>query len=292
MAEHPSILPDENRENASHGLLSRAPPPVPIVRGWSQRSTPRRCPTRPPSPRRMDGGTRPPRRHRPSSGSIFEFLQGATVTDRFANGQRRPSGFLAARVFEVGVVTGKVGGGQAWAGTGGAVRVSFSTNEVMTVGYLAVKLERKLPSSCSTRRRTTTAGTRTCRCRSPRADAQPRGRLRPALHAAQPARLRARCALHLHARPDGAAHRRDRRLRRRDRRRVVLRLRARRVRPLERRPCGGGWIGSGTSSARRRSRAPTSTRMRATPRRSPRARACGWASSAAGRGSGSSWRSS
>jgi hypothetical protein len=69
-------------------------------------------------------------------GSIFEYLQEATVTDRFARD---------AGDFEVGVVAGKVGGGQAWAGTGGAVRMSFSTNEVMTFGYLAVKLERKLP---------------------------------------------------------------------------------------------------------------------------------------------------
>lgn len=69
-------------------------------------------------------------------GSIFEFLQEATVTDRFARD---------AGDFEVGVVSGKVGGGQAWPGTGGAVRMSFSTTEVMTFGYLAVKLERRLP---------------------------------------------------------------------------------------------------------------------------------------------------
>ncbi len=69
-------------------------------------------------------------------GSIFGFLLDATVTDRFAR---------AAGDFEVGVVTGRVGGGQDYAGTGGAVRVSFSTNQVMTFGYLAVKLERKLP---------------------------------------------------------------------------------------------------------------------------------------------------
>jgi hypothetical protein len=69
-------------------------------------------------------------------GSIFEFLQGATVTDRFTT---------ASGAVEVGIVTGKVGGGQAWAGSGGAVRVSFSTNEVMSVGYLAIRLERKLP---------------------------------------------------------------------------------------------------------------------------------------------------
>jgi hypothetical protein len=69
------------------------------------------------------------------SGSLFEFLQGATVTDRF----------IMEPGVEVGVLTGKVGGGQAWYGTGGKVRVSFQTNEVMTVGYLAVRLERKLP---------------------------------------------------------------------------------------------------------------------------------------------------
>jgi len=77
-------------------------------------------------------------------GSIFEFLQGATVTDRFVlESGTTASGTLPA--VEVGVITGKVGGGQAWAGTGGAVRVSFTTNEEMTVGYLAVRLERKLP---------------------------------------------------------------------------------------------------------------------------------------------------
>jgi hypothetical protein len=80
------------------------------------------------------------------TGSLFEFLQGATVSDRFANGHAADaSGFVEGGVFEVGVVTGKVGGGQAWAGTGGNVKVSFSTNEIMTFGYLAVKLERKLP---------------------------------------------------------------------------------------------------------------------------------------------------
>lgn len=70
------------------------------------------------------------------TGAIFEFLLGATSTDRFVG---------AAAEFEVGVVSGRVGGGQDWAGTGGNVKVSFSTNEVMTFGYLAVRLERKLP---------------------------------------------------------------------------------------------------------------------------------------------------
>ncbi len=80
------------------------------------------------------------------SGSLFEFLQGATVTDRFVLEHSTPaSGGESQADAEVGVLTGKVGGGQAWAGTGGKVRVSFSTNEVMTVGYLAVRLERKLP---------------------------------------------------------------------------------------------------------------------------------------------------
>jgi hypothetical protein len=69
-------------------------------------------------------------------GSIFEYLQEATVADRFS----APDG-----AFEVGVITGKVGGGQAWPGTGGAVRTSFTTTEVMTIGYLAVRLERQLP---------------------------------------------------------------------------------------------------------------------------------------------------
>jgi hypothetical protein len=69
-------------------------------------------------------------------GAIFEYLMDASVTDRFTS----QSGDV-----EVGVVSGRVGGGQDWAGTGGAVRVSFSTNEVMTFGYLAVRLERKLP---------------------------------------------------------------------------------------------------------------------------------------------------
>lgn len=89
-------------------------------------------------------------------GAIFEFLQGATVTDRFilesstvesgAASQPAASQPAASQpTVEVGVITGKVGGGQDWAGTGGAVRVSFSTSEVMTVGYLAVRLERQLP---------------------------------------------------------------------------------------------------------------------------------------------------
>ncbi len=83
-------------------------------------------------------------------GSIFEFLQRATVVDRFTleidtGGSAAPASGTVLPDVEVGVITGKVGGGQAWAGTGGAVRVSFATNEVMTVGYLAVRLERQLP---------------------------------------------------------------------------------------------------------------------------------------------------
>ena len=74
-------------------------------------------------------------------GSTFEFLQGATVRDHFVSG----TGTQPAGAFEVGVVTGKVGGGQDWPGTGGSVRASFSTNEVMTIGYLAVRLHRQLP---------------------------------------------------------------------------------------------------------------------------------------------------
>ncbi|MEO5921456.1 MAG: hypothetical protein ABIQ01_09995 [Pseudolysinimonas sp.] len=76
-------------------------------------------------------------------GSIFEYLQDATVADRFTmeSGQIGASG----PAVEVGVITGMVGGGQDWSGTGSAVRMSFTTNEVMSVGYLAVRLERQLP---------------------------------------------------------------------------------------------------------------------------------------------------
>ena len=77
------------------------------------------------------------------SGSMFDFLQGSTVADRFILEPGTTASDLPDA--EVGILTGKVGGGQAWAGTGGKVKVSFQTSEVMTVGYLAVKLERKLP---------------------------------------------------------------------------------------------------------------------------------------------------
>ena len=81
-------------------------------------------------------------------GSIFEFLQDAVIADRFTLEAESFAAAAAASgtpAVEVGVVTGKVGGGQAWPGTGGTVRTSFSTNQYMTVGYLAVRLERELP---------------------------------------------------------------------------------------------------------------------------------------------------
>lgn len=71
------------------------------------------------------------------SGSTFEYLLDATVADVFRSG--------TGPATEVGIVSGKIGGGQAWQGTGGAVSMSFETNEIATLGYMAIRLQASLP---------------------------------------------------------------------------------------------------------------------------------------------------
>ena len=165
MAEHPSILPDENRENASHGLavspgyrLARRR--CLIVRGWPQRST--RGAARQGRVRRGEWMAYEPSAPAPAfSGSIFEFLQDATVTDRFAHGM--PD----RRDFEVGVVTGKVGGGP---GLGGHRRrgPGVVLDDRGHVGRVPGGEARAEAAAVRARlvAATTTAGSRTCRCRS------------------------------------------------------------------------------------------------------------------------------
>lgn len=70
-------------------------------------------------------------------GSMFDYLQNSRVTDVFQD--------LRGQAIEVGIVTGTVGGGQAWAGTGGMVSTTFTTNEVLTMGYVAIDLATALP---------------------------------------------------------------------------------------------------------------------------------------------------
>lgn len=73
-------------------------------------------------------------------GSMFDYLQRATVTDVFQTGSGAPGPWS-----QVGIATGTIGGGQVWPGTGGMVSTTFTTNETATVGYLAIRLERSLP---------------------------------------------------------------------------------------------------------------------------------------------------
>ncbi|MEO8261245.1 MAG: hypothetical protein ABI566_01635 [Pseudolysinimonas sp.] len=68
-------------------------------------------------------------------GSMFDYLQNSQVTDVF----QLPG------VFEVGIVTGTVGGGQVWPGTGGTVSTTFTTTDVATLGYMAIQLDAALP---------------------------------------------------------------------------------------------------------------------------------------------------
>lgn len=71
------------------------------------------------------------------AGSMFDYLQNATITDSF----RIASGPAS----EVGIVTGTIGGGQVWPNTNGMVSTTFTTTEVARIGFLAIQLERELP---------------------------------------------------------------------------------------------------------------------------------------------------
>jgi hypothetical protein len=71
-------------------------------------------------------------------GALFDYLQDATVARRFAS--------TSGRHFEVGNITGTVGGSQSRPASGGfTVTTSYSTTERREYGYLAMQLERALP---------------------------------------------------------------------------------------------------------------------------------------------------
>ena len=67
-------------------------------------------------------------------GAVFEYLQSATTTDVFRNA-----------TFEVGTITGRVGGSQTTESKGWTVTTSYDTSSVKTYGYIAIKLERAVP---------------------------------------------------------------------------------------------------------------------------------------------------
>ena len=70
-------------------------------------------------------------------GAVFEYLQGASLYEVY----RSTSG----RIFEVGTITGRVGGGQTRNEGGWTVTMSYSSTEQRTYGYIAIQLERAVP---------------------------------------------------------------------------------------------------------------------------------------------------
>ena len=70
-------------------------------------------------------------------GAVFEYLQGASTYEVY----RSTSG----RLFEVGTISGRVGGGQTRTEGGWTVRISYSSTEHRTYGYIAIQLERAVP---------------------------------------------------------------------------------------------------------------------------------------------------
>jgi hypothetical protein len=70
-------------------------------------------------------------------GSMFDYLQNSHVSDVFQT--------ASGPATEIGHVTGTIGGGQSWPGTGGMVSTSFTTTEVATLGYMAIQLQAGLP---------------------------------------------------------------------------------------------------------------------------------------------------
>lgn len=69
-------------------------------------------------------------------GAVFEYLQSASVTDRFTS----PDG-----TFEVGNLSGTVGGSQSSDTGGFTITTSYSSTAKRSYGYLAMRLERALP---------------------------------------------------------------------------------------------------------------------------------------------------
>jgi hypothetical protein len=72
-------------------------------------------------------------------GALFEYLDNASVSDRFV-------GEVDGRLFDVGTVSGTVGGSQSKE-TAGGVRItsSFRSTRRATHGYLVMRLDRALP---------------------------------------------------------------------------------------------------------------------------------------------------
>lgn len=72
--------------------------------------------------------------HPTFGGAVFEYLQESTVTDVFTG-----------TGFEVGTITGRVGGSQTKQSGGWTVTTSYDTSSVKSYGYLAITLERAVP---------------------------------------------------------------------------------------------------------------------------------------------------
>jgi hypothetical protein len=70
-------------------------------------------------------------------GAVFEYLQGSSTYEVY----RSTSG----RLFEVGTISGRVGGGQTREEGGWTVRISYDTSARRTYGYIAIQLERAVP---------------------------------------------------------------------------------------------------------------------------------------------------
>lgn len=75
----------------------------------------------------------------PYGGALFEYLENASVSDRF-------SGTVDGRLFDVGTVTGTVGGSQSRMTSGGVqITTSYTSTRRATHGYLVIRLDRALP---------------------------------------------------------------------------------------------------------------------------------------------------
>lgn len=72
-------------------------------------------------------------------GALFEYVENASVSDRF-------SGDVDGRLFDVGTVTGTVGGSQSRKTAGGVqITTSFRSSRRVTHGYVVIRLDRVLP---------------------------------------------------------------------------------------------------------------------------------------------------
>jgi hypothetical protein len=72
-------------------------------------------------------------------GALFEYLEDASVRDRF-------TGDVDGRLFEVGTITGTAGGSQSRKTAGGVqITTSFHSSRRATHGYVVMRLDRALP---------------------------------------------------------------------------------------------------------------------------------------------------